>query len=161
MASPSGARHKPAKVVAENRKARHNYEIVDTLEAGLQLQGTEVKALREGKANIGESYAALEQDGALWLINAHIPEYAKGNRNNHEPLRLRKLLMHKREIARWSQQVARAGMTIVPLKIYFNERGRAKIELGLGKGKKHHDKRESEKQRDWNREKRRLLKEKG
>ena len=148
------------KVLSENRKARYNFAIEDTFEAGLVLLGTEVKSLRTGKANIAESYASYE-DGELWLINAHIPEYAMGNRNNHEPRRRRKLLMSKREIARLSQAVARDGMTIVPLKLYFNDRGMAKLELALAKGKKSHDLRETEKIRDWNREKSRLLRERG
>ncbi|MCJ8310779.1 MAG: SsrA-binding protein SmpB [Rhizobiaceae bacterium] len=148
------------KTVAENRKARYNYAIEDTFEAGLVLGGTEVKSLRNGKANIAESYASYE-DGELWLINSHIPEYLQANRFNHEPRRRRKLLMSKREISRLSQAVAREGMTLIPLKLYFNERGRAKLQLGLGKGKKVHDKRETEKKRDWNREKSRLMRDRG
>ncbi len=157
MATKASSVHR---MVAENRKARHNYTILDTLEAGLQLQGTEVKSLRDGHANIAESYAAVE-DGELMLINAYIPEYEFGNRQNHEPRRPRKLLMHRREIAKWGQEVARGGMTIVPLKLYFNADNRAKLELGLAKGKQAHDKRETEKKRDWNREKQRLLRDKG
>lgn len=145
------------KVVADNRKARFNYEIVDTVEAGLVLTGTEVKSLRSSKANIQESYAAPE-DGEIWLINSHIPEYLEANRNNHEPRRRRKLLLNKREMARMAQAVEKQGMTLVPLKLYFNDRGRAKLEIALGKGKKLHDKRDTQKQRDWNREKQRLLK---
>ena len=145
------------KVVADNRKARFNYEIVDTFEAGLVLTGTEVKSLRSSKANIQESYAAPEQ-GEIWLINSHIPEYLEANRNNHEPRRRRKLLLNKREMARMAQAVEKQGMTLVPLKLYFNDRGRAKLEIALAKGKKLHDKRDTEKQRDWNREKQRLLK---
>ena len=145
------------KTVAENRKARYNYAIEDTFEAGLVLGGTEVKSLRNGKANIAESYASYE-DGELWLINSHIPEYLQANRFNHEPRRRRKLLMSKREIARLSQAVAREGMTLIPLKLYFNDRGRAKLQLGLGKGKKIHDKRETQAKRDWSRQKQRLLK---
>ncbi|MEP0944922.1 MAG: SsrA-binding protein SmpB [Rhizobiaceae bacterium] len=148
------------KTVAENRKARYNFAIEDTFEAGLVLGGTEVKSLRNGKANIAESYASYE-DGELWLINAHIPEYLQANRFNHEPRRRRKLLMSKREIARLSQAVARDGMTLIPLKLYFNDRGRAKLQIGLGKGKKVHDKRETEKKRDWNREKSRLMRDRG
>ena len=149
------------KIVAENRRARFDYAIEDTLEAGLVLEGTEVKALREGKANIAESYASFERDGALYLINAHIPEYSGGNRNNHEPRRPRKLLVHAREAARLSGLVERKGYTLTPMKLYFNERGRAKLELGVGKGKKSHDKRETEKKRDWGREKARLMRERG
>lgn len=149
------------KVAAENRKARYNYEIGETFEAGLMLTGTEVKSLRAGKATIAESYASVERSGELFLINATIPEYLQANRFNHEPKRPRKLLLHTREIARLAQGAEREGMTIVPLKIYFNERGRAKIEIALARGKQLHDKRESEKKRDWNREKGRLMREKG
>ncbi len=148
------------KTVAENRKARFSYEVIDTYEAGLVLTGTEVKSLREGQANIQESYASAE-DGEIWLINSYLPEYLQGNRFNHEPRRRRKLLLNKKEMARLAQSVEREGMTMVPLKIYFNERGRAKLLLAVARGKKLHDKRESEKQRDWNREKGRLLKERG
>jgi len=124
------------------------------------LTGTEVKSLRNGKANIAESYASYE-DSELWLINAHIPEYLQANRFNHEPRRRRKLLMSRREINRLSQAVARDGMTMIPLKLYFNDRGMAKLQVALGKGKKIHDKRQTEKKRDWNREKSRLMKERG
>ncbi|MEP1205852.1 MAG: SsrA-binding protein SmpB [Rhizobiaceae bacterium] len=148
------------KAIAENRKARYNFAIEDTFEAGLMLTGTEVKSLRNGKANIAESYASYEGD-ELWLINSHIPEYLQANRFNHEPRRRRKLLMSRREINRLSQAVARDGMTLIPLKLYFNERGRAKLLIGLGKGKKVHDKRQTEKKRDWNREKSRLLRDRG
>jgi SsrA-binding protein len=148
------------KTVAENRKARYAYEVVDTYEAGLALTGTEVKSLREGQANIQESYASSE-GGEIWLINSYVPEYLQGNRFNHEPRRRRKLLLKKKEMARLSQAVDREGMTMVPLKIYFNERGRAKLLLALARGKKLHDKRETERQRDWAREKSRLLKERG
>ena len=122
------------------------------------LAGTEVKALRTGKATIGESYASVERSGEVFLINATIPEYLQGNRFNHEPKRPRKLLLHAREIAKIAHGVEREGMTIVPLKIYFNDQGRAKIEIALAKGKKLHDKRETERKRDWDREKSRLLK---
>lgn len=148
------------KIVAENRKARYNYEIVDTYEAGLVLTGTEVKSLREGKANIAESYAS-DEGGEIWLINSYLPEYLQANRFNHETRRRRKLLLSKREMHRLQVAVNREGMTLVPLKIYFNERGRAKLELALAKGKKLHDKRETEKTRDWNRQKSRLLRERG
>ncbi len=148
------------KIVAENRRARHEYFIGDVIEAGIMLTGTEVKALREGKANIAESYAAPE-DGAIWLINANIPEYSAGNRENHEPKRKRKLLLHKREIERLSKAVERQGFTLTPLRLYFNERGRAKLELGIGEGKKLHDKRDTSKERDWNRQKQRLLRDRG
>lgn len=146
------------KTVAENRKARFAYEVVDTYEAGLALTGTEVKSLRQGQTNIQESYASAE-DGEIWLINSYIPEYTQGNRFNHAPRRRRKLLLKKKEMARLAQAVQREGMTMVPLKIYFNEKGRAKLLLAVARGKKLHDKRETEKQRDWSREKSRLLKE--
>ncbi len=148
------------RMVAENRKARHNYFIEETFEAGIALQGTEVKSLREGKANIAESYAS-EDDGEIFLINANITEYSGGNRFNHEPTRIRKLLLHRREINRLSAAVNRGGMTIVPLKLYFNTRGKVKIELGLAKGKKMHDKRQTDKDRSWQRQKQRLIREKG
>jgi SsrA-binding protein len=143
--------------VAENRRARYDYEILDTLEAGIMLTGTEVKSLRTGKAQITESYASPER-GELWLINAHIPEYLQANRFNHEEKRPRKLLVSKKELVKLTEGVERAGNTIVPLKLYFNEHGKAKVLIGLGKGKKSFDKRETEKNRDWNREKSRLMK---
>jgi SsrA-binding protein len=146
------------KIVADNRKARHNYEIGEAFEAGIALTGTEVKSLRTGRSTIAESYASIDSRGEIWLVNANIPEYLAGNRFNHEPKRLRKLLLKQREIAKLSQGVQREGMTIVPLKLYFNAQGRAKVEIALARGKQLHDKRETEKQRDWNREKSRLLK---
>jgi len=124
------------------------------------LTGTEVKSLRNGKANVAESYVSFEDD-ELWLINCHIPEYLQANRFNHEPRRRRKILMSKREIVRLSHAIARDGMTVVPLKLYFNDRGIAKLEIALAKGKKNHDKRQTEKTRDWNREKSRLLRDRG
>ena len=148
------------KVIADNRKARYNYSIGDTIEAGLMLVGTEVKALREGKANIAESYAS-DEDGEIWLINCNIPEYLQANRFNHEPRRRRKLLLKEREITRLRNGMAREGMTIVPLKLYFNDRGIAKLEIALAKGKKVHDKRETEKNRDWQRDKARIMREQG
>ena len=148
------------KIIAENRKARYNYEIIDTLEAGIMLTGTEVKSLREREANIAESYASHEDD-AIYLINAYVPEYGQGNRNNHEPRRRRKLLMHKREIERMAAAVAKDGMTMIPLRLYFNPKGMAKLELALGRGKKNYDKRETEKKRDWQRDKARLMRERG
>ncbi|MCI5077428.1 SsrA-binding protein SmpB [Oricola sp.] len=148
------------KLVAENRKARFNFEILDTFEAGLVLQGTEVKSLRNGEANIAESYVS-EENGEIWLINSHIPEYLEANRFNHQPRRPRKLLLHKREMAKMAQSADRDGMTLVPLKLYFNDRGRAKLEVAIARGKKLHDKRESSKQRDWNRQKARLIREHG
>ncbi|MDX3973084.1 SsrA-binding protein SmpB [Shinella sp.] len=148
------------KIVAENRKARFNYEIIDTFEAGIVLTGTEVKSLREGKANIAESYAS-DEGGEIWLINSYLPEYLQANRFNHETRRRRKLLLSKREINRLRIAINREGMTLVPLKVYFNDVGRAKLELALAKGKKLHDKRETEKERDWNRQKGRLLRDRG
>jgi len=147
-------------VVADNRKARHNYEIEETFEAGLALLGSEVKSLRSGKANIAEAYAS-EKDGELSLLNSYIAEYAQAGRRNHEPRRPRKLLMHRREIDRLIGAVQRQGMTLVPLRLYFNDRGIAKLLLGLGRGKKVHDKRETERKRDWERQKARLMREKG
>lgn len=145
------------KTIAENRKARYNFFVTDEFEAGIMLVGTEVKSLRAGGANIQESYASFENDG-LFLVNAHIAEYDFGNRNNHDPARPRKLLMHRKELDKLHAQVQRAGKTIVPLSLYFNERGKVKVKLGLASGKKQHDKRATEKARDWNREKQRLLK---
>jgi SsrA-binding protein len=148
------------KLAAQNRKARFNYEIGETFEAGIALTGSEVKSLRTGKATIAESYADA-YDGEIWLINANIPEYKQsGPHNNHEPKRHRKLLLHKRQVNRLIGAVEREGMTLVPLKLYFNERGRAKIEIALGRGKKLHDKRETAKKRDWQRQKSRLMREK-
>jgi SsrA-binding protein len=149
------------RLVAENRKARFEYLVADTLEVGIVLLGTEVKSLRRGQANIAESYAAVE-DGGLWLINATIPEYpGAGAFFQHEPRRKRKLLLKAREIHKLAIAVDRQGMTLVPLELYFNERGIAKLKLALVKGKKLHDKREDEKKRDWQREKARLMREKG
>lgn len=160
MAAKKKQKGPPSRIAADNRKARHLYAIESEHEAGIVLKGTEIKALRDGRANIKESYAE-EKDGELWLVNAHIPEFSHGNRHNHEPRRPRKLLMHKREINRLGGAVNRAGMTLVPLRIYFSDKGLAKVALGLGKGKKLHDKRETVKQRDWDRQKARLMKEAG
>ncbi len=146
------------RVAAQNRKARYNYFIDETLEAGLVLTGTEVKSLREGRANIGDSYATA-QDGELFLVNAHISEYSGGNRLNHEPLRPRKLLLRKREIGRLVGAIQRRGVTLVPLEIYFNARGIAKVRLGIARGKRQYDKRATAKERDWQRQKGRLLRE--
>ena len=154
------AKPAPSRIAADNRRARFNYEIGQVFEAGIALQGTEVKALRGGKATIAESYAA-PKNGEIWLYNSYIPEYLEANRFNHEPRRPRKLLLHKKEIARLAQAIEREGMTIVPLKIVFNEKGRAKVEVALARGKKLHDKRETEKQRDWNRDKARVLRDRG
>ena len=149
-----------SRVVAHNRKARFNYEIGETFEAGIALTGTEVKALRLGKATIAESYADA-RGSEIWLVNANIPEYLQGGRFNHAPKRIRKLLLHRGQINKLMGAVEREGMTLVPLKLYFNDKGRAKVELALAKGKKLHDKRETEKKRDWDREKGRLLRQKG
>jgi len=148
------------RVIAENRRARHDYQVEDVFEAGIVLTGTEVKALREGKANIAEAYAAPE-GGGIFLINANIPEYSAGNRENHDPRRPRKLLLRKREIDRLTQAVQRKGYTLAPLRLYFNERGIAKLALGLALGRKHHDKREVVKEREWSRQKQRLLRDRG
>ena|ERR1700741_10604 len=148
------------RVVADNRKARHNYFIESSLEAGIALVGSEVKSLRAGQATIAESYAQAK-DGEIFLVNAYIPEYLMANRFNHEPKRTRKLLVRKNEARKLSSAVNREGMTLIPLRLYFNAKGRAKLELGVAKGKKLHDKRESEKKRDWARDKARLLRTKG
>ncbi|MHA1601232.1 MAG: SsrA-binding protein SmpB [Alphaproteobacteria bacterium] len=146
--------------IAQNRRARHEYFIEDTIEAGLVLTGSEVKSLRQGRCSIGESYAQ-EENGELFLRSAHIATYDAATRNNHEPLRPRKLLLHRREMARLIGQIHREGYTIVPLSIYFNSRGIAKIQLGLAKGKRKVDKRQTEKKRDWQRQKARLMRERG
>jgi len=148
------------KVVADNRRARFNYEIGESFEAGIALTGSEVKSLRQGRATIAESYADA-RGGEIWLINANIPEYLQAGRFNHPPKRARKLLLHARQINRLIGAVQREGMTVVPLKLYFNERGRAKLEIALAKGKKLHDKRETLKKRSWERERGRLLRQKG
>ena len=160
MARPKPATFDKQKTVAENRRARFDYAIGEKFEAGLALQGTEVKALRAGEASIAESYAEV-RDGEVWLINANIPEYSHGNRLNHEPRRPRKLLLHEREIDKLFGAVERKGMTLVPLSIYFNSTGRAKVELALGKGRKSQDKRDYIKDRDWKRDKARLMRERG
>jgi SsrA-binding protein len=148
------------KIVADNRKARFNYEIGEVVEAGIALTGTEVKSLRNGRAAIAESYADAK-NGEIWLINANIPEYLQASRFNHAPKRPRKLLLHKRQIRKLAAAVEREGMTIVPLRLFFNEKGRAKIDIALGRGKKLHDKRETEKKRSWDRERGRLMRLKG
>jgi SsrA-binding protein len=148
------------KVVADNRRARFNYDIGETFEAGIVLTGSEVKSLRAGKATIAESYADA-RDGELWLINANIPEYQQAGRFNHAPKRPRKLLLHQRQIDRLAGAVEREGMTVVPLKLYFNDKGRAKVEIALARGKKLHDKRETLKRRSWERERGRLMRQKG
>jgi SsrA-binding protein len=148
------------RVVADNRKARFNYFIDETFEAGLALTGTEVKSLRQGKATIAESYADA-RGGEIWLINSNIPEYLQANRFNHTPKRPRKLLLHRRQINKLVGAVEREGMTLIPLKLYFNEKGRAKLELALARGKKLYDKRETQKKRSWERERGRLMRQKG
>ena len=143
-------------VVAQNRKARHNYFIEETFEAGLSLTGTEVKSLRGGRSTIAESYVTAIE-GEAWLVNATIPEYSSGNRNNHEPRRPRKLLLHRSQVNKLIAAIQREGRTVVPLHVYFNEKGRAKLEIALALGKKAHDKRASIKERDWQRQRSRLL----
>ena len=160
MARPQHASFDKKKIVAENRRARYDYAIDTVYEAGIALTGTEVKSLRFGEGSIVESYAEVK-DGEIWLINANIPEFSHGNRFNHEPKRPRKLLLTAREIAKLFGAVARQGMTLVPLSVYFNGRGRAKVELALAKGRKAHDKREHEKEKDWKREQSRLLRNHG
>ena len=161
MARPqSAAEFDKKKIVAENRRARFDFAIEQVFEAGIALQGTEVKSLRFGEGTIAESYAEVKGN-EVWLINSNIPEFSHGTRHNHEPKRPRKLLLSGREINKMYAGVARQGMTLVPLSVYFNSRGRAKVELALAKGKKAHDKRESIKERDWKRDKQRLMKERG
>ncbi len=150
----------PRKIVAENRKARFNFEINETLEVGIILVGTEVKSLRTGKVTIAESYAS-EHEGELWLYNADIPDYDKAHQFNHERRRPRKLLLQRRQINKMASAIQRDCMTIVPLRLYFNERGRAKLEIALARGKKLHDKRDTERNRDWQRDKARLMRDKG
>jgi SsrA-binding protein len=160
MSRPKPMEFEKTKIVAENRRARHEYFLEQFFEAGIALTGTEVKSLRFGEGTIAESYAEIK-DGQVNLINANIPEFSHGNRFNHEPRRPRKLLLHEREINKLYQGVNREGMTLIPLAIYFNKRGRAKVELALAKGKKLHDKRETAKERDWKREQARLLRDRG
>jgi SsrA-binding protein len=149
-----------SKIVAENRRARREYAIEDDLEAGIMLEGSEVKSLRQGQANIAESYANVE-NGELWLINGYIAPYAQAKTFGHEERRKRKLLVSRRELARLWSATQREGMTLVPLVMYFNERGRVKLKLGIAKGKKLADKRETDAKRDWARHKARLLKQQG
>ncbi|MFI4976892.1 MAG: SsrA-binding protein SmpB [Caulobacterales bacterium] len=148
------------KLIAENRRARFDYFLEDTFEAGLALTGTEVKSLREGRANIAESYAAVE-GREIALVNAYIPEYGPANRFNHAPRRPRKLLLHRRQIDRLIGAVQREGRTLVPTKLYFNDKGRVKLELAMAKGKKAHDKRATESERDWKREQGRIMRDRG
>jgi SsrA-binding protein len=149
-----------SRVVSANRRARFQYEIGETFEAGIALTGSEVKSLRSGKATIAESYADARA-GEIFLINANIPVYAQAGRFNHEPKRPRKLLLHRRQINKLIGAVEREGMTLIPLKLYFNERGRAKIEIAMARGKKLHDKRAATRKRDWERQRARLLRDKG
>jgi SsrA-binding protein len=161
MARPRPETFNKVKTVAENRRARYDYHIEDKFEAGIALTGTEVKSLRFGEGSIAESYAEVKDGAEIWLVNANIPEFSHGNRYNHEPKRPRKLLLNAREINKLHGAVARQGMTLVPLSIYFNARGRAKVELALAKGKKAPDKRATEKERDWKREQGRIMRERG
>lgn len=148
------------KIVADNRKARHNYELGEVIEAGIALVGTEVKSLRQGKATIADAYAG-EFNGEMFLYNAYIPEYLQANRFNHETKRPRKLLLHEAQINKLSGAVTRDGMTVVPLKIYFDDRGRAKVEIALARGKQLHDKRQSDREKTWNRDKARIMRDRG
>jgi len=158
MARPQHPQFDKKKTVAENRRARFDYFVEDTFEAGIMLTGTEVKSLRFGEGSIAESYAEI-RNGECWLVNSNVPEFSHGNRFNHEPKRPRKLLLHEREIDKLQGQVERKGMTLVPLSIYFNSRGRAKVELALAKGKNTADKRQTIKERDWKREQSRIMRE--
>jgi SsrA-binding protein len=158
MARPKPETFDKQKIVADNRRARFDYAIEDKFEAGVQLQGTEVKSLRAGEGSIAESYAEI-RDGQAWLINANIPEFSHGNRFNHEPKRPRKLLLHAREIERLMGAVERKGMTLVPLTVYFNSKGRAKVELALAKGRQAKDKRDYIKDREWQRDKAKIMRE--
>ena len=160
MARPKPVAFEKVKTVAENRRARYEYFIEDVFEAGIALTGTEVKSLRFGEGSIAESYAEVK-NGEVWLVNANVPEFSHGHRHNHVPKRPRKLLLHEREIARLTGAVERKGMTLVPLSVYFNGRGRAKVELALARGKNNADKRQVTKDRDWQRDKARLMRDHG
>ena len=160
MARPKPPQFEKTKIVAENRRAKFEYFIEQVFEAGIALTGTEVKSLRFGEGSIAEAYAEVRGE-QVWLVNANVPEFSHGNRHNHEPKRPRKLLLHEREINKMHGAVARQGMTLVPLSVYFNGRGRAKVELALARGKKDHDKRDTIKERDWKREQGRLLRDRG
>ncbi|MBL1420163.1 MAG: SsrA-binding protein SmpB [Alphaproteobacteria bacterium] len=149
-----------AATIADNRKARYNYEILETVEAGIMLLGTEVKSLRHGGSNIAESYASMEGD-EMFLLNSHIAEYKRANRENHKLRRPRKLLLKRKQIDKMHSKIQRDGMTIIPLKMYFNERGKVKLLLGLAKGKDNHDKRQTEKKKSWARDKARLMRDRG
>jgi SsrA-binding protein len=158
--SPAGSKDAPGRAIAENRRARFDYFIEETVEAGLMLTGTEVKSLRVGRANIAESYASVE-GREIVLINADIPPYGQANRFNHEPRRPRKLLLHRKQIDQLIGAVQREGRTLIPMRLYFNDKGLAKLEVALAKGKKLHDKREASAERDWARDKARLMRDKG
>ena len=160
MARPRPTEFDKVKTVAENRRAGYEYFLEEFFEAGIALTGTEVKSLRFGEGSIAESYAEVRDD-QVWLVNANVPEFSHGNRFNHEPKRPRKLLLHERQINKLRAGVQREGMTLIPLSIYFNGRGRAKVELALAKGKKMHDKRETERARDWKRDQARILRDRG
>lgn len=160
MARPRPSEFNKIKTVAENRRARFDYFIEDVYEAGIVLRGTEVKSLRFGDGSITESYAEVKGE-EIWLVNSNIPEFSHGNRFNHEPKRPRKLLLKQREISKMHGAVSRDGMTLVPLSVYFNERGKAKVELALAKGKNVRDKRDTMKERDWKREQGRIMRERG
>jgi SsrA-binding protein len=165
MSSKSGGakasrKEEGIKVVSDNRRARYDYEILQAFEAGIELKGSEVKSLRTGHTNLAEAYATMK-NGELWLINSNIPEYREANRFNHEPKRPRKLLLHKSEINKLSSGVLKEHLTIIPLKMFFNPRGRVKVDIALARGKKLHDKRETIKERSWDRERARLMRDKG
>jgi SsrA-binding protein len=158
--SKKGKERVGIKIVGDNRRARYDYEILQDFEAGIELRGSEVKSLRAGRINLAEAYAAMKGN-ELFLLNSNIAEYREANRFNHEPKRPRKLLLHGKEISRLAVGVLREGLTIVPLKVFFNTKGRAKVDIALAKGKKNQDKRDTIKARDWNREKSRLLRDRG
>jgi SsrA-binding protein len=160
MARPTPTTFDKTKTVAENRRAKYDYYLEDKFEAGIALTGTEVKSLRFGEGSIVESYAEVK-NGEVWLINSNVPEFSHGNRHNHEPKRPRKLLLHRREVDKMQGAVERKGMTLVPLSIYFNGRGRAKVELALAKGKNAADKRATIKERDWKRDAARIMRDHG
>ncbi len=160
MVRPRPPEFEKTKIVAENRRARFEYFLEDFFEAGIALTGTEVKSLRFGEGSIAESYAEVKGE-EVWLVNSNVPEFSHGNRHNHEPKRPRKLLLHHRQVEKMRNAVQREGMTLIPLSVYFNGRGRAKVELALAKGKKLHDKRETIKARDWKRDQQRLLRDRG
>lgn len=160
MSRPKPVAFDKKKIVAENRRARFEYTIDQVFEAGIALTGTEVKSLRSGTGSIAESYAEVKGE-EVWLVNSNVPEFSHGNRFNHEPKRPRKLLLHEREINKLHGAVARQGMTLVPLSVYFNGQGRAKVEIALAKGRKDHDKRAAIKEREWKRESARVMRDRG